>query len=241
VSPSQSRTQLKVVAGLTAEDGAVRFLPRVRVQIIKGTCPTEGSEVKVPLVAGGETSLRGELIVVLPPGAYRLCAADTTTPKHYRWNLAVEAKGKSMAIELSDANAVQATVSGGSSGSGGVIEGDVYLLMKSGDLRKGAGLTVHLTRDPEAVSKLLAENCDQYQRPYDELNKRLLTTSPRPSIGEMQQILKQMDQLGSRPEPDDLFVSLSQWWSVNLTRHRARLYAEVHDHRSQTRDGTVSS
>jgi hypothetical protein len=161
-----------VVAGLTAEDGTVRFLPRVRVQIVKGTCPTDNAGAKVAAAAEGETSLHGELIVALPQGAYHLCAADTTTQKHYRWNLPLDAKGKPLTVELSDANALQASISTPSNSVGGVIEGDVYLLMKSGDVRKGAGLTVQLIRDPERVSGLLTANCEQFHRRYEDLDRR---------------------------------------------------------------------
>lgn len=168
-SPSEARAQLKVVAGLTAEDGTVRFMPRVKVQIVRGRCPTDGTETKAMAVAEGETSLHGELLVVLPQGAYRLCAADTTTPKHYRWNLPVAAKGKPLTVELSDGNALRATTTSATSSAKGVIEGDVYLLMRSGDVRKGAGLAVHLIRDPDAVSALLTANCDQYRPRYADL------------------------------------------------------------------------
>jgi len=104
--PAQVTTELKVLAGIVGDDGTVRFLARVRVQIVKGMCPDTADGPGAGLIAEGETSLRGEVRLELPTGSYWLCAADTTSPRRYRWNLALEANGKTVTIELSDSNAV---------------------------------------------------------------------------------------------------------------------------------------
>jgi hypothetical protein len=163
---------VKVVAGLTGEDGTVRFLPRVRIRILKGACSAE-TENKTSAIAEGKTSLHGEALLTIAQGSYRLCAEDTTTQHRYRWDLPVQARGKEIILELSDANALTAGApKPPAKDVGAVIEGDIYLLMESGDVRKGAGLTVHLLRDSDATAKLLASNCDQYRSLYGDLDRR---------------------------------------------------------------------
>ncbi|MGC9999900.1 MAG: hypothetical protein ABSE21_07350 [Bryobacteraceae bacterium] len=171
-TPLQTRTQVRVIAGLTGEDGTVRFLPRVKIRILKGACSVETGN-KTSALAEGETSLHGEALLTVPQGSYRLCAGDTTTRHHYRWDLPVRAKGKEVTLELSDTNALTAGAPEAPARySAAVIEGDIYLLMESGDVRRGAGLAVHLLRDPDATAKLLASNCDQFQSLNDDLERR---------------------------------------------------------------------
>lgn len=46
----------------------------------------------------------------------------------------------------------------------GSVEGDVYLTMQSGDVKKGAGLTVRLLDNADQVFSAISERCDAWKK-----------------------------------------------------------------------------
>lgn len=53
----------------------------------------------------------------------------------------------------------------------GSIEGDVYLVMKSGDTKKGAGRTIYLVRDSDSLHQRLLRICAE-PAPVDSIDRR---------------------------------------------------------------------
>jgi hypothetical protein len=78
----------------------------------------------------------------------------------------------------------------------GSIEGDVYLLTRGGDTKKGAGLTVHLLRfaDARQIDKT-AVPCAAYQADAKEFRDQQLSLGSDASSPEAQRYLRQRREM----------------------------------------------
>jgi hypothetical protein len=87
-----------------------------------------------PALVEGQTSLRGEFSLNVPPGKFVLYAQDTATDKKYRWRIPVDANEAVSRIELTDANALDNKEANTAMLSKAQLSGLVFAVTKGGDL-----------------------------------------------------------------------------------------------------------
>jgi hypothetical protein len=82
---------------------------------------------------------------------------------------------------------------------GASVEGDLYLLMKSGDTKKGAGLTVYLLRDTETLHTQWAAACTMSRTALDSLGRQETAIYDSITSGKVRK--KRLSELSSRLLP----------------------------------------